>query len=131
MKLIQHHHHKLTCKGSLWGLCIFIIGEKLLFTGTLAPRNGLNRYGFGTPTPNTYFKDEKNAIWVALVTNSLVTSKSYLDGKILTTFKKITHVVSILDLATYLIYYIYMCIQNYFYNISEIKMIAVLHKLIE
>lgn len=36
---------------------MFIIGEKLLFTGTLAPRNGLNRYGFGTPTPNTCLKE--------------------------------------------------------------------------
>jgi hypothetical protein len=41
---------------------MFIMGEKLLFTGTLAPRNGLNRYGFGTPTPNTCFKGGKKAL---------------------------------------------------------------------
>lgn len=29
-----------TCSGSLYGLWMFIRGEKLLFTGTLAPMKG-------------------------------------------------------------------------------------------
>lgn len=32
---------------------MFISGEKLLFTGTLAPMKGRSLYGFGMPTPNT------------------------------------------------------------------------------
>lgn len=69
---------------------MFIIGEKLLFTGTLAPRNGLNRYGFGTPTPNTCFSGGKNAILVVFKINifsynsSRETGKFNLYGKILT-----------------------------------------------
>lgn len=41
----HHMHHcmccnKITCSGSLCGLKMFISGEKLLFTGTLAPTKG-------------------------------------------------------------------------------------------
>lgn len=43
----------LTCNVELKGLCIFIMGVKLLFSGTLAPKYGLNLYGLGIPTPKT------------------------------------------------------------------------------
>lgn len=48
--------HILTMRAELKGLCILIKGEKLLLRGTLAPKNGRNRYGLGTPVPNTWRK---------------------------------------------------------------------------
>lgn len=76
MTFTQKQYQRPTCKGSLWGLWILIIGEKLLFTGTLAPRNGLNRYGFGIPTPNTCLIEKNNTIWVAFITH-YADSKKY------------------------------------------------------
>jgi hypothetical protein len=48
------YFHEFTCSVELYGLCIFIRGEKLLLSGTLAPKYGLNLYGLGIPTPKTY-----------------------------------------------------------------------------
>lgn len=76
--------HILTMRAELKGLCILIKGEKLLLRGTLAPKNGRNRYGLGTPVPNTWRKQfiKKNVILI-LASKKFVLTYSSLSNCLL------------------------------------------------
>ena len=63
-------HIKHTCKTVPWGLYMLITGEKLLLTGTFAPRNGRILYGFWMPTPDTCFT--QNNVTTCLTYTNLI-----------------------------------------------------------